>query len=130
LVWNRAKLDLRPSNMKKLRIIAPRLREITRGSLGGSILLAILLPALACSSDGVRQGGSSLPLDQIHLPPGFRIELYAYPVPEARSLTLDIAGTVFVGTREDRVYALRDKDGDHRAEDVLVVAQGLNSPNG
>ena len=117
--------------MKKLRIIAPRLCEFTRRSLTGSCLLAVLLPALACSSDGARPSGSSpLPLDQIHLPPGFRIELYAYPVPEARSLTLDSAGTVFVGTREDRVYALRDKDGDHRAEDVLVVAQGLNSPNG
>jgi len=121
-------------DMKTLRGIDPGLSEFTRKSRTGSILVvlaAVFLPTLACSSDGVRQPGSpGLPLDRIRLPQGFRIELYAYPVPSARSLTLGDAGTVFVGTREDRVYALRDQDGDHRAEDVLVVAQGLNSPNG
>src|SRR5262245_22805064 len=120
--------------MKKMRVIALGMRVFPQRSLTGCLLLVVAaagLPNLACSADGVRQPGSSgLPLDRIRLPQGFRIELYAYPVPSARSLTLSSAGTVFVGTREDRVYALRDRDGDHRAEDVLVIAEGLNSPNG
>ena len=120
--------------MKTMRVIDPGLCEFTRRSLTGSILVVLaagFLPNRAFSSDRVRQPvWAVLPLDRIRLPQGFRIELYAYPVPSARSLTLGDTGTVFVGTREDRVYALRDQDGDHRAEDVLVVAQGLNSPNG
>ena len=119
--------------MKNMRIIAPRLRENTRRSFRSAALLflvAAFLPTLACSSDGVRQEASGLRLERIHLPPGFRIELYASPVPGARSMTLGAGGTVFVGTRDDRVYALRDRDGDHRAEEIRVVATGLNSPNG
>jgi glucose/arabinose dehydrogenase len=119
--------------MKKMRDLAPGLREKTRrplASAGVLMLAAAFLPTLACSSDGVRQEASGLPLDRIRLPQGFQIEIYAYPVPAARSLTLGPEGTVFVGTREDRVYALRDKDADHRAEEIRVVARGLNSPNG
>jgi glucose/arabinose dehydrogenase len=70
-------------------------------------------------------------VDEIRLPPGFHIGVYAYPVPGARSLALGAKGTVFVGTRgEGKVYALSDRDGDGRAEAVVTIAEGLNSPNG
>ena len=37
----------------------------------------------------------------------------------------------FVGTRSgSRVYAVRDEDGDHKAERVIILASGLNRPNG
>ena len=40
-------------------------------------------------------------------------------------------GTVFVGSRRaGKVYALIDADGDFRAEKKIVVASGLNWPNG
>jgi glucose/arabinose dehydrogenase len=73
----------------------------------------------------------SLPLQNIKLPPGFRIALYAR-VPKARSLALGPKGTVFVGQRErdGMVHAVRDRDGDGRAEEVTVVARGLDTPNG
>jgi glucose/arabinose dehydrogenase len=91
----------------------------------------VLLATLALQSRSSDAAPGTLPLDRIHLPPGFHIDLYAYPVPGARSMTLSSTGTVYVGTREEgKVYAVRDHDGDHRAEDVLVVAQGLHSPNG
>src|SRR5208282_6405282 len=46
---------------------------------------------------------------RIQLPPGFKIELYATGVPNARSLTLGTGGTVFVGSRRaGNVYALTD----------------------
>ncbi len=70
------------------------------------------------------------PLERIQLPPGFSITLYA-EVPGARSMTLSPAGTLFVGTREEgKVYAVRDRDHDGRADEVVVIASGLNMPNG
>lgn len=69
--------------------------------------------------------------DDIHLPPGFAIELYSDQVPEARSLALGSNGTVFVSTRKSGVlYALTDRDGDHRADRVHTFAAELNTPNG
>lgn len=74
---------------------------------------------------------AGLPIERIKLPPGFSISLYAEDVTNARSLALGANGTVFVGTRsEGDVYALVDEDKDGRAERVLKIASGLNSPNG
>lgn len=73
---------------------------------------------------------AQLPLEKISLPRGFQIAIYAR-VPEARSMSLGAKGTLFVGNREgDSVYAVVDRDGDHRADDVLTLAQGLRMPNG
>lgn len=87
-------------------------------------LLATLLTV------GTVSAQSNLPLDTITLPPGFSISIYAANVPGARSLTLSDDGTLFVGTRRDRVYAITDADGNQQADDVRVIATGLNSPNG
>ena len=96
---------------------------------------ALLLAAsllLACSHGAPASPGSA-PLTSIagiRLPPGFHIAVYA-DVPAARSLALGADGTVFVGTRtDDKVYAVRDADGDHVAESVQVIASGLDTPNG
>ena len=70
------------------------------------------------------------PIDRLKLPPGFKLEVYAENVENARSMALGDKGTVFVGTRsEGSVYALADSNGDGKAE-VITIAQGLNSPNG
>ena len=62
---------------------------------------------------------------------GLTIQLYATGVEGARSMTRDVDGTVYVGTRDQgRVYALRDHDQDGRAEDVRVLVDGLQLPNG
>lgn len=74
---------------------------------------------------------SDLPLEDIKLPEGFEIELFAAGVKNARSMALSPKGTLFVGTRgEGKVYALRDKDGDHKADELFVLAEGLKMPNG
>ncbi|MEZ4827200.1 MAG: PQQ-dependent sugar dehydrogenase [Bacteroidia bacterium] len=71
------------------------------------------------------------PLEKIQLPEGFKIEIFADSVANARSLALGDSGTVFVGTRsKGNVYAIRDEDGDHRADKVYTLASGLNMPNG
>ncbi|GAB6067361.1 sorbosone dehydrogenase family protein [Methylothermus subterraneus] len=70
-------------------------------------------------------------LEAIKLPPGFKIELFARDVPDARSLALGEDGTVYVGSRTaGKVYALRDEDGDGLAERRYVIAEGLTMPNG
>ena len=70
-------------------------------------------------------------LTQIKLPEGFHIRVYAEGVTGARSLSLSPNGTLFVGTRSNgRLYALRDEDGDYKAERVIILASGLNRPNG
>jgi glucose/arabinose dehydrogenase len=70
-------------------------------------------------------------LDALKLPDGFAIEVYATGVPNARSLALGGKGIVYVSTRRDnRVYAVVDRNGDRKAEKVFTVAQGLAVPNG
>lgn len=69
-------------------------------------------------------------LDTIRLPPGFKISLYADNVPGARSMALSADGTLFVGTRGDKVYALPNRKQAKRADEVITLATGLNTPNG
>lgn len=74
---------------------------------------------------------SGVRLESIILPDGFKIELVSDAVPGARSMALSPRGTLFVGTRtEGKVYALRDTDGDFKADELYVIASGLNMPNG
>jgi glucose/arabinose dehydrogenase len=67
----------------------------------------------------------------IKLPPGFSINYYAENVEGARSMALSPRGTLFVGSRDaGKVYAVLDRNNDNKADDVVVIAEGLNSPNG
>jgi glucose/arabinose dehydrogenase len=94
---------------------------------------ALVSLAVACSSTqgASRPAPHDLPLDTIHLPPGFRISVFAHPVKGARSMVLSPAGTLFVGTREaGLVHAVLDRDKDGVADEVIQVASGLNYPNG
>ena len=69
-----------------------------------------------------------LPLERVKLPPGFSIGVYA-EVPEARSLALGPNGIVFVGSlRRGTVTALVPQPGG--TAEVVVLAKGLNAPNG
>ncbi len=74
---------------------------------------------------------TSLPLDKIKLPEGFKIEVYASDVTNARSMALSPNGTLFVGTRDKgNVYALQDTDGDFVIDKKYVIASKLKMPNG
>lgn len=75
-------------------------------------------------------GNNPLPYE-ITLPPGFRIDIYADNVPNARSMALGPDGTLVVGTRSDgRLYALRDTNADYQADEVHTLASDMNMPNG
>ena len=88
-------------------------------------LAAAAAPAAAQDDAGVP------PIDKLTLPPGFSIEVYAPDVPNARQMSLSPNGTLFVSTRRaGNVYAVRDDDGDQKADRVLTLDSGLNMPNG
>lgn len=76
----------------------------------------------------VSQAHADMDLDEILLPPGFSIEIYA-EVPKARSLAMGSNGTVFVGNRRGgSVYAI--VPGPNNVNRVVEIDDGLNSPNG
>jgi glucose/arabinose dehydrogenase len=92
-------------------------------------LLSILALLLLAGSSG--QTPAQLPLDQIKLPPGFAIDLYATGVRNARQMALGKEGTLFVGSRSaGNVYAVVDRDGDKKGEQVYTIATGLRMPSG
>jgi len=103
--------------------------------------LLISLVVLACGNSGtsshvsvvgpaITEYSQSLPLNTIKLPTGFKIEVFA-EVPDARSMAVSPSGTVYVGNKDkDKVYAVKDTDGDNKADKKWVVASGLNMPNG
>jgi glucose/arabinose dehydrogenase len=69
-----------------------------------------------------------LPLDQLHAPPGFKIELLAR-VPDAREMALG-PHVLYVGSRhEGKVVAVR-LDDQGRAVAQHTIASGLDSPSG
>lgn len=104
--------------------------------ISGFLLGTLLLSAgLWIFGSAVKTGAtleqSSLDLAKIKLPAGFHIEIFASNVKNARSLALAPSGTVFVGTREaGNVYAITDANQDYKADQVIVLARGLDMPNG
>ena len=69
-----------------------------------------------------------LPIPQLKLSKGFRVEVYASGIANARSLRLGDKGTVFVSNRQlDKVYAIVDRNGKREAK---VIASGMDRPNG
>lgn len=92
---------------------------------------------MSCGSSGTESPSSSesevssLPLEEINLPEGFTISIYADNLKNARSMALSPDGTLFVGTqKEGNIYAVRDTDGDFKVDETYVIDSGLRSPNG
>jgi glucose/arabinose dehydrogenase len=98
-----------------------------------SVTLAVFV-LLGCLYRGYFTGllpSSAAELNELTLPPGFRIAVYAGDVPNARQMALGPPGVVFVGSRsEGKVYAVVDRDGDNRADQVHMIARGLDQPSG
>lgn len=108
--------------MSATHVRKSKVMNLVVGSVCGSLILL-------CFGNPTEAG--PLPLDKIKLPPGFTIAIYADNVPNARGMTLGHDGTLFVGTRDKGdVYAVLDKDGDQRADEVLTIARGLQMPVG
>jgi len=74
------------------------------------------------------RAAKDLPIDKLKVPAGFKVEVWAEGIPEARSLARGEKGTVFVGNRLSKnVYAVVDRGG---TREVKTILKGLNAPNG
>lgn len=69
-------------------------------------------------------------VQNVRVPPGFVFEVYADDVPDARSMVLGAQGTLFVGTRKGKVFAVSAAAGGAAKPTVRVLADKLNMPNG
>lgn len=85
-------------------------------------LASMTMPITATALD-------KLPLDKLHVPDGFKVEVYASGLANGRSMQLGSEGTIFVGSRiAGRVYAVTA--GADGKREVKVIAKGLHRPNG
>ena len=87
------------------------------------------IPIITCCLMVTNCVAQEVNLDQLELPDGFSISVYA-EVENPRQLALGSNNTVFVGNLRGRVYAVINSDGDGVADKVNTIAEGLNSPNG
>lgn len=103
-------------------------KNFFKGSLYASIPFLLGAFSLFCGSNS--HDSNTENKFGIKLPPGFKIDLYADDVEGARSMSLSLSGVLYVGTRGSKVYAVLDTNKDYKADKVLTIAEGLNSPNG
>jgi glucose/arabinose dehydrogenase len=98
------------------------------------VVVLVLVIVAGCQARGYLAGflpSAAADVNDLKLPAGFRIAVYAADVPNARQMALGPGGVVFVGSKsEGKVYAVVDRDGDHKADQVHVLARGLNQPSG
>lgn len=88
----------------------------------------VAIIALAVMALSATPAVSAVDLDDIKLPPGFSIEVYA-DVPNARSLALGTDGVVYVSNRRaDSVYAVVPLTNGRTR--VIEIADDLETPNG
>lgn len=89
--------------------------------------LSLITPSLTFSAPAAHQDV----LNQLHVPAGFTVSIFADNLPSARGLALGDNGVVFVGTSsENKVYAVQDTNNDGVADNQYVVANNLFLPNG
>lgn len=94
------------------------------------LLLAILLCSTGAVCVPTLRGGDPR-LQDVQLPQGFSISVFADGVTNARAMCWGDKGTLFVGSRgEGIVHALRDTDGDGKADAHHIIARKLNMPVG
>lgn len=106
----------------------------SRIALGALAVVVVALATVVGCFRGYLTGvmpGAPAELRDLNVPAGFTISVFAADVPNARQMALGPKGVVFVGSMTaGKVYAVVDKDGDHRADAVHVLASGLERPSG
>ena len=98
---------------------------ISRPSIIIAVFSAVQISGLTASSLRAQQSGKWI------VPAGFEVTVFAENVENAREMAIGPRGTVFVGSlRAGKVHAVIDRNGDHKADRVVLIASGLDQPNG
>lgn len=118
-----------------MNFFKPSVFSLTLGLLSLSASCQGKLSTESTASGGnkhdIRSAKADVQLEKIKLQPGFKIEVWAAEVPNARSMAISENGIVFVGNRqEENVYALVDENADGKADSKYILAEGLDMPNG
>ncbi len=98
-------------------------------------ILLFLALCVSCKSETTEVDEPAEPVQEealaaLNLPDGFEIRTYAN-VDNARSMALSPSGILYVGNRSgDKVYAVKDTDGDFVGDELYVIDSGLVLPNG
>lgn len=99
--------------------------------LGIAVVLSCISTINPPNSLFKKDYSGALPIDKLKLPDGFKIDVYAEGIVNARSLCYSPDGTLFVSTRnEGNVYAVKDYDNDFKADTIITLLSGLTLPNG
>src|SRR5215831_844177 len=89
---------------------------------GAQKLAPVAPPPIATAAD-------KLPVDKLKIPRGFKLEVYATGMVNARSLARGDKGTISVSTRLlDRIYAVTEKNGQREVKPLFSGT--LYRPNG
>ena len=100
--------------------------KTSKPGLTAALIAVMLTPGVSDARQLFAQQSS-----QWAVPPGFHVDVFAESVENAREMALGPRGTLFVGSmRAGKVYAVIDRNGDHKADRVVVIAGGLDQPNG
>ncbi|NUQ12465.1 MAG: sorbosone dehydrogenase family protein [Gemmatimonadaceae bacterium] len=92
-------------------------------------LVASLVAVSACLTTPASLAGQ--PPAQLTVPAGFQLTVFADSIENPREMVRGPGGTIFVGTlRAGKVHAIVDTNGDQRADRVVLIASGLDQPNG
>ena len=93
--------------------------------LRGPLLIGLLALLAACASSAPAQESS------LRLPPGFQVEVFATGLGAPRFLAVSPSGDLFASVpSRGQVLALPDRNGDGKADAVIVAAEELSRPHG
>ncbi len=94
------------------------------------LALTLALSVAGCSRQlaNQRDHEEGIQLALLKAPPGYTVSVFAQDLPKARQMALGDRGTLFVGSRDGKVYALT-LNGDQVAR-KRTVASGITDPAG
>jgi glucose/arabinose dehydrogenase len=99
---------------------------ISKSLAVAALVTVVLAPAMTSSNRLLAQQ-----TPRWVVPHGFQISVFVDSIENPRSMALGPRGTVFVGSlAAGKVHAVIDRNGDHKADRVVLLARGLPMPNG
>lgn len=107
---------------KKQDTRARTLRKARNNIFFGGVALAIFVASVSAQAAD---------LSTLTVAPGFALEVFAEGVDNPRQMARAEDGTILVGSRHaGNLYALPDRNGDYRADEIITLAAGLRRPSG